>query len=83
MAARRERQLARVPGFTPVRNKRVEGMALRALQDAQALGHVGARLEAEAFAMLRRELPMATIARRHRAPRSSKSDSAAYRKAEG
>lgn len=83
MVARRGRQLARTPGFTPVRNARIEGMALRALQVAQALGYTGARLEAEAMAMLRRQLPAQGFAKRHRAPRPSKSDSPHYRRGGG
>lgn len=79
MTLRRQEQLARTPGFTPIPNKRVEAMAFRALQDARALGHTGTRLEAEAFAMVRRALPMPAFARRHRAPRPSKNDDPAYR----
>ncbi len=79
MVARRGRQLARTPGFTPVRNARIEGMALTALRNARQLGYEGARLQAEALLLLRRQLPPLDFARRHRAPRPSKSDNAAWR----
>lgn len=83
MELRRAAQLARIPGFTSVRNRRVEAMALKALQDTRALGYAGARLEAEAFAMLARKLPPLGFAKRHRAPRPSKNDSADYRRGGG
>lgn len=80
MALRRAEQLNRVPGFTAMPNKRVERMAAEALERQAALGFEGLALEQAALRDVASRLPALTFARRHRAPRPSKSDTAAYRK---
>lgn len=75
-----QRGTAHVPGFTPVENRRVSRMVRAAVLDMLALGHEPARAEGEAVRAVCRELPPLTASRRHRAPRASRGDSAAWRK---
>lgn len=84
MARRRDRQLERKPGFTPVSNKRVDSLALAALKDCQQLGFTGEALQQAVLQAVCRQLPARGFQRNTlRGPRPSKSDSAAYRTGEG
>lgn len=82
MKARRERQLARQPGFTPVPNKRIDAALAVAGLRAKLANPLLSAAEAErqgyrdVCATLPRGRPF-----RHLFPRPSKNDCAAYRKA--
>lgn len=80
MRERRTYQLARTPGFTPVPNKRIQAAVTAVLASLPPAMNPIAALQF-AIDAVRRRLPPVPIARRHRAPRPSKSDKAKYRKA--
>jgi hypothetical protein len=81
MIERRERQLARVPGFTPVQNGRVQGAISSAFVIIQASKpHLTtAEAQDEARRFVAKNLPRPSRSKLYR-PRPSKSDSAKYRK---
>jgi hypothetical protein len=85
MKARRERQLARTPGFTPVRNERVEKAIAtqEALISLAALNGGGVpnaiEVREQALRNVARSLPKPQPSKLYR-HRPSKSDSPAYRK---
>ncbi|PAL23566.1 hypothetical protein CD928_05730 [Sphingopyxis sp. GW247-27LB] len=87
MKERRERQLDRVEGFTPIANRRIGAAisgqkALIAVAQANvlpALRKTVAEIEIEATDHVRRMLPKARMAR-SLVVRPSKSDNPAYRK---
>jgi hypothetical protein len=79
MIQRRQRQLARLPGFDPVPNKRID--AAIAGEIAKLTKDFGDPVQAVMIAVQRvvATLPPMPCRRRHRAPRPSKSDSRVYR----
>lgn len=85
MVERRQKQLDRVPGFTPVRSQRVDsafqvacaGIALAA---SKGVPLSAAQIEEQAIEQVRRLLPPEPMQRRAiRRIRPSRSDQAAYR----
>jgi hypothetical protein len=79
MRERRERQLARQPGFTPVANKRIDGAIMAAMLAFQMHGLNASEAHERARRQVASGLPKARPFR-HLFPRPSKNDSAAYRK---
>ena len=80
MIERRERQLARVPGFTPSNNKRIDAEIARLFTDLLKTCEDPFEAATIAVSQIAATLPPLPIVHRHRAPRPSKSGHPAYRK---
>jgi len=80
MIERRQRQLAREPGFTPVLNRRVAGAMQQAFLLFQMRGMTAPEAESAARDHVAKSLPKLRASKLYRY-RPSKSDSAIYRKA--
>lgn len=80
MRERRQRQLARKPGFTPVHNRRIAAAIAAEMVLLVDAGMDEFRAELTAIRTIARQLPPPPFQRRHRAPRPSKSDNPDYRK---
>lgn len=79
MAARRAEQLARVPGFDPIVGERQAATIIAEEARQRAAGFEGQVALDRALRIAAGKLPGQDFARRHRAPRPSKSDDPAYR----
>ena len=73
---------SRLPiGFTPIANKRINAAIAAAALKLLEAGRLDPRsVQVEAVRQVARTLPLPPIARRHRTPKPSKSDSPTYRK---
>lgn len=76
---RRARQLARTPGFTPIRNVRVSKAVQATALIFQIQGKSAIDAQNAAWDHVAKSLPRAAMVKSHR-PRPSKSDSPEYRK---